>query len=64
MMSASDLRYQKPFLWLVIMSLTTKSLAQQLVMGDMIRRIIAQQVVVESEKSLDMLLGVLCFIGW
>jgi hypothetical protein len=64
MMGASELCRQKPFLWLVIMSVTTKSLAQQTVMRNMIRQIVSQEVVVKSEKSLDILLGVLCFTGW
>ena len=63
-MSASLLRGRKPFLWLVIMSLTTKSAGQQMVMGDTIRRIVSQQVLAEQEKSLDLLLGIICYISW
>ena len=62
--SASILRGQKPFLWLIIMSLTTKSAAQQMAMGDTIRRIVSQQVLAEQEKSLDLLLGIICYIVW
>lgn len=63
-MSASGLRLQKPFLWLVIMSLTTKSVATQIAMGDSIREIVSHQVVVEHEKSLDILLGIICYQAW
>jgi hypothetical protein len=63
-MNSSDLRLQKPFLWLVIMSLTTKSAAQQLAMGDTIRQIVSGKVVAEHEKSLDVLLGLICYVAW
>lgn len=63
-MSASDLRREKPFLCLVIMSLTTRSVALQVTMGTAIRQIVAQKVVVEHEKSLDILLGMICYIAW
>jgi hypothetical protein len=62
--SASNLRQQKPFLWLVIMSLTTKSAGQQIIIGDTIRRIVSQQALAEQEKSMDLLLGILCYIAW
>jgi hypothetical protein len=64
LMSASDLRQQKPFLWLVIMSLTTKSVEQQRAMGDTIRRIVSQKVVAEHEKSMDILLGLIAYLAW
>jgi hypothetical protein len=63
-MRASDLRQQKPFLWLVIMSLTTKSVERQRAMGDTIRQIVSQKVVAEHEKSMDILLGLICYLAW
>jgi hypothetical protein len=62
--SSSDLRYRRPFLWFVIMSLTTSSLDEISAMGDAIRRIISQTVVAEHVKSLDLLLGLICYIAW
>ena len=62
--SASELHRQKPFLWLVIMSLTTKSAADQLAMGEIIRQSVSQKVVAKGDKSLDMLLGLICYLGW
>jgi hypothetical protein len=64
LMTASDLRQQKPFLWLVIMSLTTKSVEQQRAMGYTIRRIVSQKVVAKHEKSMDILLGLICYLAW
>jgi hypothetical protein len=63
-MSASDLCLQKPFLWLVIMSLTTKSATRQLEMGGIIRQIVSRKVVAQNEKSLDVLLGLICYLAW
>ncbi len=62
--SSSDLRSRRPFLWFVIMSLTTASLDEQSAMGDTIRRIISKAVIAEHEKSLDLLLGLICYIAW
>jgi hypothetical protein len=64
LMGASDLRQQKPFLWLVIMSLTTKSVEEQRAMGRTIRQIVSQKVVAEHEKSMDILLGLICYLAW
>jgi hypothetical protein len=63
-MSASQLRVQKPFLSLVIMSLTTKSAAQQLAMGEAIRKIVSGKAVAQHERSLDFLLGLVCYLAW
>jgi hypothetical protein len=63
-MSASYLRQQRPFLWLVIMSLTTKNMTQQSAMEYTIRQIISQRVVAEHEKNLDLLLGLICYLAW
>ncbi|KAH8895487.1 HET-domain-containing protein [Thozetella sp. PMI_491] len=63
-MSAEDVRRQKPFFWLVIMSLTSRSTQEQDSMGDAIRRIISQRVVAEHEWSLDVLLGLICYLAW
>jgi hypothetical protein len=63
-MSASDLRIQKPFLSLVILSLTTKSASQQLTIFDTIRQIVSEKIVAEHGRSLDFLLGLVCYLAW
>ncbi|KAK3332377.1 hypothetical protein B0T19DRAFT_415483 [Cercophora scortea] len=63
-MSASELRYEKPFLWLNIMALTTNRVAQQFAMGDTIWRIISQRVITEHLADLDLVLGLVCFAAW
>ncbi|KAI1198256.1 hypothetical protein F5X97DRAFT_299831 [Nemania serpens] len=62
--SASQLRHQKPLLWLVILSLTTKSVSQQFAMEKMIWDIISRRIVSEHLADLDLLLGVVCFASW
>jgi hypothetical protein len=63
-LSASDLRHQKPFLWLVIMCLSTKRVSQQFAIEETIWQIISRRIVVEHLQTLDLLLGVVCFATW
>ncbi|KAJ5591583.1 uncharacterized protein N7459_001952 [Penicillium hispanicum] len=62
--TAQDLRQEKPFLWLAIMAISCRSTAQQQVLGDKIKQVVAEQMVMQSEKSIDLLLGLLAFVGW
>ncbi|KAI1432279.1 hypothetical protein GGR50DRAFT_620706 [Xylaria sp. CBS 124048] len=61
---ASELRKTRPFLWLVVMALATKSVSQQFLMEDMIWKIISQRIVAEHLVDVDLLLGVVCFASW
>ncbi|KAI0873121.1 hypothetical protein GGS24DRAFT_464915 [Hypoxylon argillaceum] len=62
--SATQLRHQKPFLWLVMLCLTTKSVSQQFDLEKMIWDIISRRIVSEHLADLDLLLGVVCFASW
>ncbi|KAE8420988.1 hypothetical protein BDV36DRAFT_292664 [Aspergillus pseudocaelatus] len=62
--SAVQLRKERPFFWLCVMAISTKSTAHQHELGLRIRQIVAQEMVVQSDKSIDLLLGLLTFIGW
>ncbi|OTA65139.1 hypothetical protein K449DRAFT_392224 [Hypoxylon sp. EC38] len=62
--SAAELRRQKPFLWLVIMALTTKMVAQQFAMADTIWHVISRRIVSQHLANLDLLLGVIGFASW
>ncbi|KAK3367531.1 hypothetical protein B0H63DRAFT_489362 [Podospora didyma] len=53
-----------PFLWLNIMSTTSRSNKRRLALGDQVRNIIFRKIVVEREKNLDLLLGLLASLGW
>jgi hypothetical protein len=61
---AQQLRQERPFIWLCIMAVCSKSTSQQQILGSKIRQTIAQEMVVQSEKNIDFLLGLLTFIGW
>lgn len=62
--SAQHLRQERPFLWFSVMTVGSKSTSQQQVLGSKIRQMIAQEMVVQSEKNVDLLTGLLIFIGW
>jgi hypothetical protein len=59
-----QLRQERPFLWLCIMAVGSKSTAQQQLLSNKIRETIVQKMAVQSERSVDLLLGILTFIGW
>ena len=54
----------KPFLWLVIMALTTKSVREQLAMLETIWRIISQRIIIQQYADMDLLLGIVAFGAW
>ncbi len=63
-LSAQQLRTERPFLWLNIVAITTKSSSQQQRLGALIRQHVAQNMIIETEKSIDLLLGLLAFLSW
>ncbi|KAL8369870.1 hypothetical protein RB595_000293 [Gaeumannomyces hyphopodioides] len=63
-LSADELFEERPFLWLVIMALTEKSITQQFTMGETIWNIISRKIVAEQLANLDLLLGLICFTNW
>lgn len=60
----TDLQRMKPFLWLVIMALTTKSVREQLAMLETIWRIISQRIIIQQYADMDLLLGIVAFGAW
>ena len=62
--TAQELRRERPFLWLCIMAVSSRSTSEQQLLGCKVRERIAQEMVIQSEKSLDLLLGILTFICW
>ncbi|EEU43187.1 uncharacterized protein NECHADRAFT_46784 [Fusarium vanettenii 77-13-4] len=62
--TAENLRKEKPFLWLCIMNITTTSYPQQVKMKERVRQEAAQRVIVDHERSMDVLLGIVCYIAW
>ena len=62
--SAQQLFQERPFLWLCIMAMSSNSTSQQLALGSRIRNIVGRKMVLENEKKLELLLGLLAYIGW
>lgn len=63
-MTSLQLRQAYPFLWLNIMSVASKSVGQRQAFANQARNVIVQRVVAQSERSLDLLLGILTFVNW
>ena len=63
-MTAAQLREEKPFAWLTIMCITTMSVAQQCTIKERVRRELAQKIIIDHEPSLDILQGLLIFLGF
>ena len=61
---ATELREERPFLWLVIKAICTKNSARQVALGLEVRRTLGEKILIEGAKSLDLLLGLLVFTAW
>lgn len=62
--TAAQLREERPFLWLSILAATVKSATKQHAFGVLFRNMIAERVVAQHQRSFDILLGLLGFLGW
>jgi hypothetical protein len=62
--SAKQLQQERPFLWLCIMTVSSKSASQQQVLDRKLRQTIAQEMIFLSTQNVDLLLGLLAFLGW
>ena len=62
--TAQQLRQERPFLWLCIMMVASKSTSQQQVLGSRVRDFIAREMILKSGQNIDLLLGLLASIAW
>lgn len=63
--TAQKLRRDKPFTWVCIMAIASKSSAQRRILFDRIKQTVAQRLVHEYTcRELDMLQGILLYLGW
>jgi hypothetical protein len=62
--TTEQVQQERPLLWLCIMRLGSKSASRQQLIAKKIRQLIAEAMVIESEKSIDLLLGLLVYMGW
>ena len=63
-MTARELRHDRPFLWLCIMSIASKSTVQQRTLAREIRITMGRELLVEGRNNIDLLLGILVFLAW
>ncbi|KAF2703314.1 hypothetical protein K504DRAFT_392946 [Pleomassaria siparia CBS 279.74] len=63
-MTVSEMQRERPFLWMNIQAVCTQSPAAQANLGIQIRRMLATKIIMEGERSLDLLLGLLVFTAW
>ena len=62
--TAFELRRESPFLWLCIMAITSKSSSQQTALSRAIRSNLGRLMLVDGERSLDLLYGTITCIAW
>lgn len=62
--TAQSFRLQRPFLWLNICAVCAGSVAEQCALGDKAREILAKRVVVDCDRDLDLLEGLLVYLNW
>ncbi|KAL2261813.1 hypothetical protein VTK26DRAFT_3256 [Humicola hyalothermophila] len=63
-MTSDRLRETYPFMWFNIMTVTCKHVDRRLVMSEAIKKHLAHRMIIEHDKSLDLLLGLLVLLGW
>lgn len=62
--SSAQLRHDKPALWLGVMAVACPSVPKQLSLGRAFKELIAREVVVNGERTTDLLLAILTFGHW
>ncbi|KAI5462859.1 hypothetical protein BGZ63DRAFT_379866 [Mariannaea sp. PMI_226] len=62
--TAAHLQRERPFAWLNIRALCCKSASETKQLNRKIREILAQSLLVDLERSLDLLLGLLIYLAW
>ena len=62
--TAQELRRYRPFLWLCIMSVASRSTAQQRVLAKEVKITIGREVFVEGKNNIDLLFGMMVFVAW
>ncbi|KAI5865361.1 hypothetical protein GGS23DRAFT_594894 [Durotheca rogersii] len=62
--TAADLERTKPFLWLNIRTICCKSISQKAALCQRVREVAAQRILVDLDRNMDVLLGLLTYLGW
>ena len=61
---AQDLRRDRPFLYLAVIAISTRNSMHQQELGKVIMQQLAEKMLVNGERSMDLLLGTLTYAGW
>lgn len=62
--TARELRQERPFLWLCIMAISSKSTEQQKALGREFRLTVGREMLLEGKNNLDLLVGILTHVAW
>ncbi|KAI1801058.1 hypothetical protein F4811DRAFT_482663 [Daldinia bambusicola] len=62
--TAAGLQLTKPFLWLNIMTICCKSQPRKSAFSQKIREYLAQKMLIDLDRNMDILLGLLAYLGW
>lgn len=62
--STQQLRVHRPFLWLCIIAVSTRSMSQKRSLAIVVRSILSDKVLFGHEVNLDLLLGLLVYVFW
>ncbi|KAJ9165814.1 Transcriptional regulator WAR1 [Coniochaeta hoffmannii] len=63
-MTSEQLREEKPFSWFTIMMMSCQTSSVQFGMGALWQKIVSQKIIIEHEKSIDLLQGMVIFLAW
>ncbi|KAK2745017.1 hypothetical protein FQN55_006374 [Onygenales sp. PD_40] len=59
-----QLRRERPFLWLCIMGISVKTVAEREPFHKRIRILVYEKVIADSSPDIDILLGIIAFVSW
>ncbi|KAH8199422.1 hypothetical protein TruAng_006417 [Truncatella angustata] len=62
--TALELKQLRPFLWLNIRTVCERSASRLCAYGNKVREVLAQRVFVDLERDIDLLLGLMVYLGW
>ena len=62
--SAAQLQRERPFLWLNIQALCCKNTTERNKLDHNVRQILAQRLLVDGDRTLDLLLGLVAYLAW
>ncbi|KAI0378161.1 hypothetical protein F5Y04DRAFT_262545 [Hypomontagnella monticulosa] len=62
--TAAELQRTKPFLWLNIITVCCPSQPKKTILSQKIKEYLAQKMLVDLDRNLDLLLGLLTYLGW